>query len=138
MVNNSTKSNFHLVGEFHEAFGVENKDEPDFPEDKTCKLRVGLISEELEELEDAIRNEDIVAVADALTDLLYVVYGSGHAFGIDLDRCFREVHRSNMSKLGADGKPVRREDGKVLKGPSYTPPDLSFLLQTNFMVPDVD
>jgi len=132
------KSNFDLVGDFHDAFGVENKTEPDFPDDKTCKLRINLITEELQEFEDAVRNEDIIAVADALTDLLYVVYGSGHAFGIDLDRCFREVHRSTMWKLGRDGKPIRREDGKVMKGPNFTPPDLSFILNTNFLVPDVD
>ena len=107
-----------------EVFGQEVHCEPTLRDRETQDLRVDLIAEELEELELALSNNDIVEVADALTDLLYVVYGAGHAFGIDLDECFNEVHESNMSKLGEDGKPVYREDGKVLKGPNYFPPNL--------------
>jgi predicted HAD superfamily Cof-like phosphohydrolase len=115
---------FELVGDFMEVFGQEVHCEPTLRDRETQDLRVDLIAEELEELELALSNNDIVEVADALTDLLYVVYGAGHAFGIDLDECFNEVHESNMSKLGEDGKPVYREDGKVLKGPNYFPPNL--------------
>lgn len=122
------KSNFEKVREFHETYGQEVKSKPEFPCETVRQLRVDLIHEELEELKAAIANNDIVEVADALTDILYVVYGAGHAFGIDLDACFREVHRSNMSKLGEDGKPIRREDGKILKGTSYTPPDLKSIV----------
>jgi len=107
-----------------EVFGQQVNCEPTLRDQAVQDLRVDLISEELEELELAITNQDIVEVADALTDLLYVVYGAGHAFGIDLDECFMEVHESNMSKLGEDGKPIYREDGKVLKGPGYFPPNL--------------
>lgn len=121
-------TNFELVEDFMVAFGQEVVTTPQMPDRKVSELRVSLIAEELEELEEAIRNNDIVEVADALTDLLYVVYGAGHSFGIDLDECFQEVHASNMSKLGEDGKPVYREDGKVLKGPDYFPPDLASLL----------
>ena len=112
------------------AFGQDVYDHPSIRDEKTQELRYELIREELEELRDALDKNDLVEVADALTDILYVVYGAGHAFGIDLDACYREVHRSNMSKLGADGKPLRREDGKVLKGPNYSPPDLSKIIMT--------
>lgn len=122
------KTNFEKVEEFHRTYGQEVLVTPQFPDKKIQELRAFLIAEELEELVDAINKKDIVEVADALTDLLYVVYGAGHAFGIDLDETFAEVHRSNMSKLGEDGKPIRREDGKVLKGPNYTPPDLKSIL----------
>ncbi len=107
-----------------EVFGQEVNFEHTLRDQETRDLRIDLISEELEELDLALTNKDIVEVADALTDLLYVVYGAGHAFGIDLDECFTEVHESNMSKLGEDGKPIYREDGKVLKGPNYFPPNL--------------
>ena len=115
---------FELVGDFMEVFGQEVHCEPTLRDQETRDLRVDLIAEELEELELALSNKDIVEVADALTDLLYVVYGAGHAFGIDLDECFDEVHESNMSKLGEDGRPLYRKDGKVLKGPNYFPPNL--------------
>jgi predicted HAD superfamily Cof-like phosphohydrolase len=122
-------TNFELVGDFMEVFGQEIKDEPVLPDWNTCCLRLDLITEEVKELEVALANEDLIDIADALTDILYVVYGAGHAFGIDLDACFDEVHRSNMSKLGQDGKPVYREDGKVLKGPDYFDPDLASILE---------
>lgn len=122
-------TNFELVGDFMEVFGQEIKDEPVLPDWDTCSLRLDLITEEVRELEVALANEDLIDIADALTDILYVVYGAGHAFGIDLDACFEEVHRSNMSKLGQDGKPVYREDGKVLKGPDYFDPDLASILE---------
>ena len=122
-------TNFELVGDFMEVFGQEVKDEPALPDWDTCALRLDLITEEVKELEVALANEDLTDIADALTDILYVVYGAGHAFGIDLDACFEEVHRSNMSKLGQDGKPVYREDGKVLKGPDYFDPDLASILE---------
>lgn len=122
-------TNFELVGDFMEVFGQEIKDEPALPDWDTCALRLDLITEEVRELEVALANEDLTDIADALTDILYVVYGAGHAFGIDLDACFEEVHRSNMSKLGQDGKPVYREDGKVLKGPDYFDPDLASILE---------
>jgi predicted HAD superfamily Cof-like phosphohydrolase len=120
-----TESNFQKVKEFMETFGQEVKTSPAFPDEDTCKLRVELIAEELKELVEAINDKDIVEVADALTDILYVTYGAGHAFGVDLDACFDEVQRSNMSKLGEDGKPIYREDGKILKGPNYFAPDLT-------------
>lgn len=123
-----TKTNFELVGEFMETFGQNVYDNPTFPSKKVQKMRVKLIREELKELVEAINENDIVEVADALTDILYVTYGAGHAFGIDLDACFQEVQRSNMTKLGADGKPVYREDGKVVKGPNYSEPDLQKVL----------
>lgn len=122
------KTNFELVGEFMETFGQNVYDNPTFPSKKVQKMRVKLIREELKELVEAIKENDIVEVADALTDILYVTYGAGHAFGIDLDACFKEVQRSNMTKLGADGKPVYREDGKVVKGPNYSEPDLQKVL----------
>ena len=121
-------TNFELAGDFMEAFGQEVKTEPEFPDFSTRELRLELIREEYEELEEAIENRDIVEVADALTDLLYVIYGAGHAFGIDLDACYTEVHYSNMSKLGPDGTPLKREDGKVIKGPEFWEPQLAEVL----------
>jgi predicted HAD superfamily Cof-like phosphohydrolase len=121
-------SNFKSVKKFMETFGQEIKDKANFPDEKIQNLRVSLIEEELLELKDAIKNKDIKEVADALTDILYVTYGAGHSFGIDLDKCFDEVQRSNMSKLGEDGKPIYNEYGKVLKGPNYFKPDLSKFL----------
>jgi len=121
-------TNFELVEDFMLAFGQEVLETPTMPDKAIQDLRVDLIAEELEELEYAIEKEDIVEVADALTDLLYVIYGAGHAFGIDLDACFLEVHNSNMSKLGEDGKPIYRDDGKVLKGPNFFEPDLEKVL----------
>ena len=116
------------VKKFMEAFGQEVKKEPEMPDGETVNLRIELIAEELEELWDACEQKDIVEIADALTDILYVTYGAGHAFGIDLDKCFKEVQRSNMSKLGEDGKPIYREDGKIMKGPNYSEPDLKSVL----------
>jgi len=121
-------TNFELVGDFMEAFGQEVNCEPTLRDKDTQDLRIDLIQEELDELALGIDNNDIVEVADALTDLLYVVYGAGHAFGIDLDECFTEVHESNMSKLGENGRPIYREDGKVLKGPNYFVPNLEEIL----------
>ena len=118
-------TNFEKVEEFMTTFGQEVKTKPEFPGADTVALRYDLIKEELQELFEAMGEKDIVEVADALTDILYVTYGAGHAFGIDLDACFDEVQRSNMSKLGADGKPIYRDDGKVLKGPNYFEPDLT-------------
>tara|TARA_B100001741_G_scaffold227944_1_gene189506 strand:+ start:411 stop:758 length:348 start_codon:yes stop_codon:yes gene_type:complete len=106
------------------TYGQEVKDNPEFPNSKIVQLRIDLIQEELNELKEAINNKDIVEVADALTDILYVTYGAGHSFGIDLDSCFDEVQRSNMSKLGEDGKPIYNEHGKVMKGPNYFAPNL--------------
>ena len=121
-------SNFELVGDFLEAFGQQVELEPTWPDFNTRELRLDLIQEELDELAQAMEDRDMVQIADALTDLLYVVYGAGHAFGIDLDECFQEVHSSNMSKLGPNGKPIHREDGKVMKGPGYFEPDLENIL----------
>lgn len=121
---NDFETNFEKVENFMRAFGQDVKTQPELAEFNTAELRFELITEEVEELATAIDNDDIVEIADALTDILYVVYGAGHAYGIDLDECFSEVHRSNMSKLGEDGKPIYREDGKVMKGPQYSPPDL--------------
>ena len=118
-------SNFGKVGIFMKTFGQEVKDKPSFSSEKINKLRLDLIKEELEELTDAMKNKDLLEVADALTDILYVTYGAGHAFGIDLDKCFDEVQNSNMSKLGKDGNPIYNESGKVMKGPNYFKPDLS-------------
>ena len=118
-------SNFEKVKIFMKTFGQEVKEKAEFPSNKITNLRYDLISEELSELKEAIKNSDIKEVADALTDILYVTYGAGHAFGIDLDKCFEEVQNSNMSKLGADGKPIYNEAGKVMKGPNYFKPDLS-------------
>ena len=107
------------------TFGQEVKNKPSLSDNKINELRVSLIQEELDELKEAMNNKDLLEVADALTDLLYVTYGAGHAFGIDLDKCFNEVQNSNMSKLGKDGKPIYNEIGKVMKGPNYFKPDLS-------------
>ena len=118
-------SNFSKVGIFMKSFGQEVKNKPAFSTDKINKLRLDLIKEELSELTDAMKNKDLLEVADALTDILYVTYGAGHAFGIDLDKCFDEVQNSNMSKLDENGKPIYNENGKVMKGPNYFKPDLS-------------
>ena len=118
-------SNFSKVGIFMKTFGQEVKDKPSFSTDKINKLRIDLIKEELEELTEAMKNKDLVEVADALTDILYVTYGAGHAFGINLDKCFDEVQNSNMSKLSENGEPIYNESGKVMKGPNYFKPDLS-------------
>ena len=118
-------SNFQSVKKFMVTFGQEVKNKAEFPNEKITKLRYDLIKEELEELGQAIKDKDIKEVADALTDILYVTYGAGHAFGIDLDKCFQEVQGSNMSKLDANGKPIYNENGKVMKGPNYFKPDLS-------------
>jgi len=122
-------SNFKKVKTFMETFGQEVKIKPSFSTDKINKLRYDLIKEELDELSEAMKNKDLLEVADALTDILYVTYGAGHAFGIDLDKCFEEVQNSNMSKLGQDGKPIYNETGKVMKGPKYFKPDLSKFLK---------
>ncbi len=121
-------SNFEKVGDFMEAFGQSVEMEPTWPDFNTRDLRLELISEEFSELCQAMEDRDMVQIADALTDILYVVYGAGHTFGIDLDECFEEVHRSNMSKLGDGGRPIYREDGKVLKGPGFFEPDLEGIL----------
>ena len=118
-------SNFSKVGIFMKTFGQEVKDRPSFSTDKINKLRIDLIKEELEELTEAMKNNDLLEVADALTDILYVTYGAGHAFGIDLDKCFQEVQNSNMSKLDENEKPIYNQFGKVMKGPNYFKPDLS-------------
>jgi predicted HAD superfamily Cof-like phosphohydrolase len=118
-------SNFNKVGTFMKTFGQEVKTKPSFSSDKINKLRVDLIKEELAELQEAMKNNDLLEVADALTDILYVTYGAGHAFGIDLDKCFDEVQNSNMSKLGENGEPIYNDSGKVMKGPNYFKPDLS-------------
>ena len=118
-------SNFSKVGIFMKTFGQDVKDKPSFSSDKVNKLRINLIKEELDELTVAVKNRDLLEVADALTDILYVTYGAGHAFGIDLDKCFDEVQNSNMSKLDSDGKPIYNNGGKVMKGPNYFKPDLS-------------
>ena len=118
-------TNFNKVKIFMETFGQEIKNKPSFSTDKINKLRYDLIKEELDELKTAMENKDLLEVADALTDILYVTYGAGHAFGIDLDKCFEEVQNSNMSKLDVDGKPIYNELGKVMKGPKYFKPDLT-------------
>ena len=117
-------SNFESVEKFMKTFGQEVKEKAEFPNKKITSLRYDLIREELEELREAIDNNDIKEVADALTDILYVTYGAGHAFGINLDKCFEEVQNSNMSKLGEDGKPIYNDKGKVMKGPNYFEPNL--------------
>ena len=121
-------TNFEKVKLFMLTYGQEVKTKSEFSDDKTNKLRVDLIKEELDELTNAMKEKDLIEVADALTDILYVTYGAGHAFGIDLDKCFDEVQNSNMSKLGEDGKPIYNEAGKVMKGPNYFKPDLSKFL----------
>jgi len=118
-------SNFERVKKFMETFGQEIKEKASFPNDKITSLRYELIKEELDEFKEAIDKKDLKEVADALTDILYVTYGAGHAFGIDLDKCFEEVQNSNMSKLGNDGKPIYNEKGKVMKGPNYFKPNLN-------------
>ena len=118
-------TNFEKVRKFMETFGQEIKEKAQFPNEKITSLRHDLIKEELDELKEAMNNNDIKEVADALTDILYVTYGAGHAFGINLDECFEEVQNSNMSKLGSDGKPIYNDKGKVMKGPDYFKPDLN-------------
>ena len=118
-------SNFEKVKKFMETFGKEIREKATFPDDKITSLRYELIKEELSEFKEAIEKRDLKEVADALTDILYVTYGAGHAFGINLDKCFEEVQNSNMSKLGKDGKPIYNEKGKVMKGPNYFKPDLT-------------
>ena len=118
-------TNFDKVGTFMKTFGQEVKTKPSLSTDKINKLRLDLIKEELTELTEAMNNKDLLEVADALTDILYVTYGAGHAFGINLDKCFEEVQNSNMSKLNENGKPIYNEHGKVMKGPNYFKPDLS-------------
>jgi len=117
-------TNFSSVKKFMETFGQEVKTKAEFPSDKIINLRYDLIKEELDEFEEAIKSKNLKEIADSLTDILYVTYGAGHAFGIDLDKCFDEVQRSNMSKLGEDGKPIYNENGKVMKGPKYFEPNL--------------
>ena len=118
-------TNFEKVKQFMQTFGQEVKTKSSFSDEKTNQLRLDLISEELEELKNAMASRDLLEVADALTDILYVTYGAGHAFGINLDKCFDEVQNSNMSKLDENGKPIYNESGKVMKGPNYFKPDLS-------------
>ena len=118
-------TNFELVGDFMEAFGQSVHIEPTWPDFSTRELRLELIQEEVDELGEAMEQRDMVGIADALTDILYVTYGAGHAFGIDLDKCFEEIQNSNMSKLDKNGKPIYNESGKVMKGPNYYKPDLS-------------
>ena len=117
-------SNFEDVKKFMETFGQSVRTKPQFPDEKTMQLRYDLIKEELNELEVAMKTKDLKEIADALTDILYVTYGAGYAYGINLDKCFKEVQRANMSKLGKDGKPIFNDKGKVMKGPSYSPPNL--------------
>ena len=127
------KTNFDHVEDFMTAFGQEVKTELDHPDEATQQLRIELIEEELNELKEAVEEKNIVAIADALTDILYVTYGAGHAYGMNLDACFAEVQRSNMSKLDEDGKPIYREDGKVLKGPNYSEPNLYEVLFSTYL-----
>jgi predicted HAD superfamily Cof-like phosphohydrolase len=128
-MSNTQISNFEKVGDFMEAFGQEVLYVPTMPDFNLSALRLDLIEEEVQELRDGLANKSMLEIADALTDILYVVYGAGHAFGLDLDDCFHEVHSSNMTKLGADGRPLYREDGKVMKGPNYREPDLTKFVQ---------
>ena len=125
----SNMSNFNKVKAFMNTYGQDVNEKASFPEDTIVQLRVDLIEEELNELKEAIKNNDLVEVADALTDILYVTYGAGHSFGVDLDKCFDEVQRSNMSKLGEDGNPIYNESGKVMKGPNYSAPDLKKIIE---------
>ena len=124
----SDMSNFNKVKTFMDTYGQEVKNTPEFPDSKIVQLRIDLIQEELNELKEAINNNDIIDVADALTDILYVTYGAGHSFGVDLDSCFNEVQNSNMSKLGDDGKPIYNESGKVMKGPNYFKPNIKKII----------
>ena len=121
---NKIMSNFTDVKTFMETFGQIVRTKPQFPDEKTMQLRYDLIKEELSELEQAMKTKNLKEIADALTDILYVTYGAGFAYGIDLDKCFKEVQRANMSKLGTDGKPIYNEKGKVMKGPNYSEPNL--------------
>ena len=123
-------TNFNKVGTFMKTFGQEVKTKPSFSSEKINKLRLDLIREELDELTEAMKNKDLLEVADALTDILYVTYGAGHAFGINLDKCFDEVQNSNMSKLDNNGKPIYNENGKVMKGPNYFKPNLMKFLSS--------
>jgi predicted HAD superfamily Cof-like phosphohydrolase len=125
----SDMSNFNKVKAFMNTYGQDVNEKASFPEDTIVQLRVDLIEEELNELKEAIKNNDLVEVADALTDILYVTYGAGHSFGVDLDKCFDEVQRSNMSKLGEDGNPIYNDSGKVMKGPNYSAPDLKKIIE---------
>ena len=122
-------TNFELVGQFMETFGQEVKYSPSIPSEDVKNLRIELIREELDELKQAIAENDLVEIADALTDILYVTYGAGHSFGLNLDECFREVQASNMSKLDSEGNPIYREDGKILKGEYYFPPNLKKVIE---------
>jgi predicted HAD superfamily Cof-like phosphohydrolase len=122
-------TNFQKVAKFMKTFGQEVKTKTEFPEEKIVKLRYDLINEELEELQDAIKDKNMLEIADALTDILYVTYGAGHAFGIDLDKCFNEVQESNMSKLGENNTPIYNDNGKVMKGPNYFKPNLNQFLK---------
>ena len=122
-------SNFEEVRKFMETFGQRVTTKPQFPDKKTMQLRFDLIKEELDELEEAMKTRNLKEIADALTDILYVTYGAGFAYGINLDKCFKEVQRANMSKLGKDGKPLYNEKGKVMKGPNYSPPDLKKFIE---------
>ena len=124
----SDMSNFNKVKTFMNTYGQEVKNTPEFPDSKIVQLRIDLIQEELNELKEAINNNNIIEVADALTDILYVTYGAGHSFGVDLDSCFNEVQNSNMSKLGDDGKPIYNESGKVMKGPNYFKPNIKKII----------
>ena len=122
-------SNFEDVKTFMETYGQEVKKTTSFPDEKIIKLRIDLIKEELREFQEAINKKDLLEIADALTDILYVTYGAGHAYGIDLDKCFHEVQKSNMSKLNEDGKPIYNENGKVMKGPKYFEPNLKQFIE---------
>ena len=122
-------SNFDDVKTFMQTFGQEVKIKAEFPKETIVKLRYDLIKEELNELQNAIKTKNLKEIADALTDILYVTYGAGHAYGIDLDKCFKEVQKSNMSKLGEDGKPIYNEKGKVMKGPKYFEPNLKQFIE---------
>ena len=122
-------SNFDDVGVFMETYGQEIKTEPMFPNENILRLRYNLIKEELDELQTAFKQKNLLEVADALSDILYVTYGAGHAFGINLDKCFSEVQKSNMSKLGKDGKPISNDQGKVMKGPNYFKPNLKQFIE---------
>ena len=122
-------TNFEKVGVFMKTFGQEIKTKPSLSSDKINTLRINLIEEELKELKHAIENKDLKETIDALTDILYVTYGAGHAFGVNLDKCFEEVQKSNMSKLGEDGKPIYNENGKVMKGPKYFKPNISKFIE---------
>tara|TARA_B100000686_G_C16733787_1_gene942386 strand:- start:1082 stop:1492 length:411 start_codon:yes stop_codon:yes gene_type:complete len=126
---NVDMSNFEDVKTFMKTFGQTIRTKPQFPDEKTINLRFDLIKEELGELEQAIKTKDLKEIADALTDILYVTYGAGCAYGIDLDKCFKEVQRANMSKLGKDGKPIFNDKGKVMKGPNYLAPNLKQFIE---------